>query len=534
MKWLTKRVDPVTLKRLKRFRRIKRAYWSLWILICLYALSLGSEFICNGHPLYVRFEGRSFFPFLRYYPDNVFTGSGKSTRPDYKKLHRDPLFTDSAANFMVFAPIPFGPLENIDPDTIKVSRNVTLRLTPEPRIGSINMREDFSVTRPVSVGFFFGTEDTSARGLNVIEYWSLPDEFRSAIRRRFENTACPSISTTLMSRRNPKLVAEVSMSGFSPRARQPRTVRITFREAIVPVETPDELVFNRSLQVVDNRSATWGKCSRQQKEMLTELAAERFSRPLESRIITVGDAGYMASFDKSDVRWPFRPVPGHWLGIDSAGRDVLARILYGLRTSMTFGLLLVVFSMFLGVVIGAVQGYYGGKVDLLAQRFIEVWSAMPFLYIMILLGAIYGRSFALLLICYGILRWIGISYYMRAEFLKLRKQPFVDCAKCTGLPAFKIIGKHILPNALVPVITFFPFSLVGAIGALAALDYLGFGLPPPTPSWGELLHQAQQFRWAWWLILYPFLALFVVMLLGVFIGEGIRDAYDPRSYSRMR
>ena len=129
--------------------------------------------------------------------------------------------------------------------------------------------------------------------------------------------------------------------------------------------------------------------------------------------------------------------------------------------------------------------------------------------------------------------WIGISYYARAEFLRLRRQPFVDAARCLGVRSDRIMARHILPNALTPIITFFPFSLVGAIGLLAALDYLGFGLPPPTPSWGELLNQAQKFRWAWWLIVYPSLALFVVMLLGVFVGEGVRDAYDPRPYSRM-
>ena len=176
---------------------------------------------------------------------------------------------------------------------------------------------------------------------------------------------------------------------------------------------------------------------------------------------------------------------------------------------------------------------FGGGVDITAQRLIEIWSAFPFLYIMILMGSVYGRSFYLLLFCYGIFNWIGISYFIRGEFLRLRGQAFVETAKCMGISSFKIMVKHILPNAMVPVITFFPFSLVGAIGALAALDYLGFGLPPPTPSWGELLFQAQQYRWAWWLILYPSLALFIVMLLGVFIGEGIRNAYDPKRYTRL-
>jgi len=138
-----------------------------------------------------------------------------------------------------------------------------------------------------------------------------------------------------------------------------------------------------------------------------------------------------------------------------------------------------------------------------------------------------------LLICYGIFNWIGVSYYMRAEFLRLRTRTFVEAAKCQGFSAARIIFGHILPNALTPLITLFPFLLMGAIGSLAALDFLGFGLPPMTPSCGELMNQAQQFRWAWWLILFPALALFIVMLLTVLVGEGLRDAFDPRQKSRL-
>ncbi|MCE2488102.1 MAG: ABC transporter permease subunit, partial [Desulfurellaceae bacterium] len=154
-------------------------------------------------------------------------------------------------------------------------------------------------------------------------------------------------------------------------------------------------------------------------------------------------------------------------------------------------------------------------------------------YVIILMGSVFGRSFGLLLFIYAIFNWISISYYMRAEFLKLRQTAFVEAARCLGIPSFRIIVRHILPNSLVPIITFFPFSLVGAIGALSALDYLGFGLPPPTPSWGELLSQAQVHTDAWYLIVYPFAALFSVILLGVFVGEGVRSAFDPRSASRL-
>jgi microcin C transport system permease protein len=270
-----------------------------------------------------------------------------------------------------------------------------------------------------------------------------------------------------------------------------------------------------------------------QRTRLDELAAQAFAGLSAANPMVIGDVAYAVGITRNDIQWPYRPNARHWLGLDNAGRDVFARILYGLRTSMTFGLLLVAFSMGVGILLGAVQGYFGGRVDLVGQRLIEVWSTIPFLYVIILLGAQFGRGFLLLLVCYALFNWIGISMYVRAEFLRLRHTPFVDAARCLGLSAPRIMFRHILPNALTPIITFFPFSLVGAIGSLAVLDYLGFGLPPPTPSWGELLQQAQAFRWAWWLILYPSLALFVVMLLGVFVGEGVRDAYDPKPVMRM-
>ena len=179
------------------------------------------------------------------------------------------------------------------------------------------------------------------------------------------------------------------------------------------------------------------------------------------------------------------------------------------------------------------EGYFGGWSDIFLQRFTEIWSAMPFLYVMIFIGSTMGRSFAILLVCYAIFNWISVSYYMRAEFLRLRNCTFVEAAKSHGFSAWRIIFVHILPNALTPLITLFPFMLMGAIGSLAALDFLGFGLPPMTPSCGELMQEAQQFRFAWWLILFPALALFVVMLLTVLVGEGLRDAFDPRQRSRL-
>lgn len=234
-----------------------------------------------------------------------------------------------------------------------------------------------------------------------------------------------------------------------------------------------------------------------------------------------------------EVSYPFRPVPEHPFGIDAGGRDVYARVVHGLRIALLFGLALALSGMLFGVVIGAVEGYFGGWSDILLQRFTEIWSAMPFLYVMIFIGSTVGRSFGVLLVCYAIFNWIAVSYYLRAEFLRLRGRTFVEAAKMSGCSTARILFVHILPNALTPLITLFPFLLMGAIGSLAALDFLGFGLPPMTPSCGELLQEAQQFRHAWWLVVFPASALFVVMLLTVLVGEGLRDAFDPRPRARL-
>ncbi|MBO4448234.1 MAG: ABC transporter permease [Kiritimatiellae bacterium] len=239
------------------------------------------------------------------------------------------------------------------------------------------------------------------------------------------------------------------------------------------------------------------------------------------------------SLGRERVTFPFRPCPGHPFGLDGSGRDVYSRIVHAMRIALLFGLALALSGLFIGLVIGAVEGYFGGRTDIVFQRFTEIWSALPFLYVMIFIGSTLGRSFAVLLVCYGIFNWIAVSYYMRAEFLRLRKRQFVDAARVQGFGTLHIVFKQVLPNALTPLITLFPFLLLGAIGSLSALDFLGFGLPPMTPSCGELLFQGQLYPDAWWLVVFPALALFIVMVLAVLIGEGLREAFDPRQRSRI-
>lgn len=512
---------------------MKRAYWSFCLLTVLYGLSLAAELLCNSVPLWVRFRGESYFPVLRFYPEDVFTGSGKMTRPDYKALRQLPAFTEEPGNWMLFPPVPYGQYEVIASSQIEASEDTTLVLTPVSNVGAVYVTSDLRIVRSTAAGFFSGQPDRELKGRSVERFWPLADGVKAGIASRFANREASAISAAGNGANGVALL--ISMSAFTPRRQAPRTVRLTLREQVDVESSTRTLVLGPDSTVLQDRGDLWGGASAEARSTLLKLANRRLAVGSDiTEDVVVDGTALKARAIREIVRFPFRPVRGHWLGIDHAGRDVLVRVIYGLRTSMTFGLLLVACSMCVGTCVGALQGYFGGKIDITAQRFIEVWSALPFLYIMILMGSVYGRSFALLVFCYGLFNWIGMSYYTRAEFLRLRKMPFVEAARCLGLPTRKIVFRHILPNALVPLITLFPFSLVGAIGSLAALDYLGFGLPPPTASWGELLQQAQQFRWAWWLIFYPSLSLFVVMLMGVFIGEGVRNAFDPKRFSRMQ
>jgi microcin C transport system permease protein len=226
--------------------------------------------------------------------------------------------------------------------------------------------------------------------------------------------------------------------------------------------------------------------------------------------------------------FPSPPSKDNLMGTDDRGRDVLTRLLYGLRYSIIYAIAGWMISLILGTIIGGTQGFLGGRVDLYGQRVTEVLSAVPQLLLLIIIISIFQPSMFLLIIVTNIFSWIGISYYMRGEFLKNRKREYVEAARSIGASNFRIFFKHILPNSLGPVITFSPFMIAGNITALASLDYLGFGLTPPTPSWGELLAQAQNnFTIGWWLALFPSISLFSVLTMFSLVGEGVRDAMDP-------
>lgn len=225
---------------------------------------------------------------------------------------------------------------------------------------------------------------------------------------------------------------------------------------------------------------------------------------------------------------PAAPNASNWLGTDKFGRDMLARLLYGFRVSIWFAIVLTIAGTLIGVAMGAIQGYFGGRMDLTVQRLIEIWGSVPELYLLIIVASIFEPSLLLLLVLLSFFGWIGLSDYVRAEFLRNRNLEFVKAARALGLSNLQIIRRHVLPNSLTPVITFLPFRMSAAIFALTSLDFLGLGVPLSVPSLGELLSQGKDWLEAWWIIVPTFVVLTVTMTLLTFIGDALRDAFDTR------
>jgi microcin C transport system permease protein len=359
-------VSPLNRRRWQSFKANSRGYLSFWLFIALFLISLFSEFIANDKPLFIRYDGRSYFPVLLTYPETAFGGDFE-TAADYRDPFLQKLIAEKGG-FMIWPPIRYS----------------------------------------------YNTHNLD-----------LP-------------TPAPSKPTWLLSEEECKAVAE--------------------------------------------RKGVSG-C---------------------------------------------RDLEYNWLGTDDQGRDVVARLLYGFRISVLFGLLLTIISSIIGIAAGAVQGYFGGWTDLLFQRVIEIWTAVPALYLLLIISSVLAPGFFVLLGILLLFSWVSLVGLVRAEFLRGRNFEYIQAARALGVSNRVIMFRHLLPNAMVATMTFLPFILSSSVMTLTALDFLGFGLPPGSPSLGEMLSQAKANIQAPWLGLAGFLTVAIMLSLLIFIGEAVRDAFDPR------
>jgi microcin C transport system permease protein len=263
-------------------------------------------------------------------------------------------------------------------------------------------------------------------------------------------------------------------------------------------------------------------------DYLDPFVREQLAKPGNFALFPLNEFHHSTLNYFSKVPNPAPPSAENWLGTDDRGRDLVARLTYGFRVSVFFALALTAIGVILGVITGAIQGYFAGKVDLTFQRFIEIWGSMPELYLLIIFAAVFEPSVLLLVVLLSLFGWMGLSDYVRAEFLRNRQMDYVRAARALGASHWQIITRHALPNSLTPVITFLPFRMSGAILVLTSLDFLGLGVPPGTPSLGELLAIGKANIDAWWISLSTFAVLVITLLLLTFMGDALRDALDPR------
>ncbi|MDT8390473.1 MAG: ABC transporter permease [Lentisphaeria bacterium] len=434
-------LSPQLRSGLKRFRRQRRAFWSLGVITILFVVCLPAELLCNSKPIFIRFNGRSYFPVFKRYTEADF-GGARHVVPDY----RSPGFLE-----LVGHGEPHGEGDQAVPTP-----------PPPPATDVLDMFDDETSGepgpgRPADGG---GKENSAAAAARILADFD-PEPWDVEVTERCHSTADEAVEPAWMLwppvRYDYAYIAQGSQAG---------------RDAL---------------------ASPWGQ------------------------VIPGSGKHYGSSW-----------VDGHYLGTDDRGRDVLARLVYGFRVSMIFGLALAISGTIAGAVIGALQGFFGGLIDLLGQRVTEIWGSLPQLYLLMILSSLLARNIYVLFVILNLTSWMGMAAYMRAEFLRGRQLDYVLAARGLGVSSPAIMFRHILPNSLTPIITFLPFSISGGILALVSLDFLSLGVPSPYPSLGELLAQGQNNLRATWIIFPTFLVLSGTVTLLTFVGDGLRNAFDPR------
>ena len=471
-------LSPKLRQGFRRFRNQKRAYYSLIILLVIFLATLPAELICNSEPIAVRINGDWYFPVFADYTVADFGGKIQ-VKPDYKKAHfwRSIGCDPEDAGLRLTG----GDADAQDNETDSEVREI-LELFDEQQNGPGS-----SSQQPDDILEMFHSNNSADVADTAAEPEKDLDERMSPDRKEHTDSPASGKASTI--------TREVQAERDSLDREKNKWERSCW-VLWPPVRYDYAYIPSDSLAGRIALAAPWGG----------ELPR---------------------SGEKVKSSW----VDGHYLGTDNRGRDVLARLIYGLRVSLIFGILLAITSTIVGAALGAFQGYYGGWADLIGQRLTEMWGSLPRLYLLMILSSLLARNIGVLFVILNLTSWMGMSAYMRAEFLKGRNLDYVTAARALGVSSPAIMFRHILPNSLTPIITFFPFSVTGGILALVSLDFLGLGVPSPYPSLGELLRQGQSNLQAVWIIVPTFFVLSGTITLLTFIGDGLRNAFDPRKAS---
>ncbi|NLM16582.1 MAG: ABC transporter permease subunit [Candidatus Riflebacteria bacterium] len=507
---------PIFKRRWRKFTTLKRGYWSFIIILTLFVISWFAGVLINDKALFVSYKGKYYFPvFASHYNGREF-GLDSYSSPNYRVLKQ--IFNARNAENKAALEKMFPSKSDIPKDLSSLPKELAdyIKHGPDKVILPIY---PFGTTANLMEELPSRPPHPPLRGEASLKSSAWIDIFLTEDQYEFAEGRDAYLD---------KLSDELLAKGKDPDVEMLKVVRKEIRSGNIKLKPAVKypwagLYMKYDLFVLPETRPT-------DQELI-----EVFKKPE-----WVGYSNYqlykkMAENGMLELKPGVEPINyPHFLGTDDRGRDVFARMVYGFRISISFSLLVTTLCYAIGICIGAFLGYYGGWFDIIMQRIVEIWSATPFLYTVMILATFITPNFFLLAIILVFFNWISMTYYIRAEFLREKSKDYVAAAKAIGCTDFEIIFKHILPNALTPVISFAPFAIVGNIGSLVSLDFLGFGLPAPTPSWGELLGQGLANLSKPWLILSPTLAMFFTLLLVSFIGEAIREAFDPKQYSRLR
>lgn len=467
-------LDPLTKKRLERFSEIKRAKISLMIVFGFYIFALLGELFISNKPLVMKVDGKFYFPTygkVRLAQDFGFR-VGTELELNYREFEKH--LKETKRGWMFLPVVPYNPFEA---DLAQAPLSMTFKGTPILGI-SINSKDDF------------------------------PGD-------------------------NPKMYTWVDLATLGGIKMPDGTYTwIKYGDAKVPKhELSDFPSKERSWIGVAIGQQSSNESSKPEKYIWHKVGSDNNTIELpDGQVLTFR----YAKGDKGQMFHPLAPnfKNRHFLGTDRIGRDILARLVYGFRIAMSFSLLVTFATYFIGVIFGICMGYFGGVFDTISQRLIEIWERIPYLYMIMILAAIFKPNFIMFVLINIFFGWTGATWSMRAMTYRERERDYILAAKSMGASVWRIITVHILPNIIVILVTSLPFAISGGIGSLTALDYLGYGLQPPTPSWGELLSIGTgTYQEAPWILSSIVTCSVLVLIMVTFIGEGLRDAFDPKRFT---